>query len=133
LSEARKYKLALHVAHQFMAQLSDDIKNAVLGNVGNMQIFRISSEDAKMLEPRVEPIFTAADIMKQENRSAYMSMLINGQPVPAFNIMTPDWPPQNKEIVESIKELSYLKYGRPRAEVEAEIMQKYAAQEVKKA
>jgi DNA helicase HerA-like ATPase len=125
LSEARKYKLSLHVAHQFMAQLSDDIKKAVLGNVGNMQIFRISSEDAEALQPRVDPIFKASDIMKLDNRNAYMSMLINGSPVPAFNIRTPDWPPQRKEIIDSIKELSYLKYGRPREEVEGEIMAKY--------
>jgi DNA helicase HerA-like ATPase len=125
LSEARKYKLSLNVAHQFIGQLDDGIRKAVMGNVGNMQIFRISSEDAEALEPRIAPTFTATDIMKLENRNAYMSMLVNGQPVPAFNLTTPDWPPQNKEIVEYIKQLSYLKYGRPRAEVEAEILAKY--------
>ena len=125
LSEARKYKLSLNVAHQFIGQLSDDIRKAVMGNVGNMQIFRVSSEDAKELEPRVAPVFTSADIMKLEFRNAYMSMLVNGQPVPAFNIVTPDWAPQNKEIVEYVKELSYLKFGRPRDEVEAEIIARY--------
>ncbi len=125
LSEARKYKLSLNVAHQFLAQLDDKIKNAVMGNVGSMQIFRISSEDAKTIEPRVAPVFTASDIMKLDNRNAYMSMLINGRPTQSFNIITPDWPKQNKDIVEPIKEMSYLKYGRPRNEVEAEIMAKY--------
>ena len=125
LSEARKYKLSLNVAHQYLSQLSDDIRNAVMGNVGSMQIFRISSEDAQALEPRVAPIFKASDIMRLDNRNAYMSILINGQPSQPFSMITANWPEQNMGIVEHIKQLSYLKYGRPRAEVEAEIMKKY--------
>jgi len=125
LSEARKYKLSLNVVHQYLAQLSDDIRNAVMGNVGNMQIFRISSEDAEAMEPRLAPIFKASDIMKLDNRSAYMSILIDGKPALPFSMDTSPWPEQNRGIIEHIKELSYLKYGRPRAEVEAEIMKKY--------
>jgi hypothetical protein len=125
LSEARKYKLSLNVAHQYLSQLSDDIRNAVMGNVGSMQIFRISSEDAEKMEPRLAPIFKASDIMKLDNRNAYMSILIDGKPSQPFSMTTPDWPEQNLGIIDHIKELSYLKYGRPRAEVEAEIMKKY--------
>lgn len=129
LSEARKYKLSLTMAHQFLAQLDDDIKNAVMGNVGSMQVFRISSEDAKVMEPRVAPSFTAEDITKLDNRNAYMSLLVNGQPASPFNMVTADWdedlPPRNQEIIEPLKELSYMRYGRERAEVEAEIMAKY--------
>jgi hypothetical protein len=125
LSEARKYRLSLNVAHQFIAQLDDDIKNAVFGNVGSMAVFRVSSDDATYLESRFKPTFTASDIMKIDNYNCYMSMLGNGSPMKPFNVAT--IPPEdgNEEIVPKIKELSFLKYGRPRDEVEAEIMEKY--------
>ncbi len=125
LSEARKYRLSLTVAHQYIAQLEEKIKNAVFGNVGSMAVFRVGGEDAEFLESKFKPVFTTADIMKIENYNAYMSMLVKGQPTKPFNMMT--FPPEtgNKEVVEKIKELSYLKYGRDRAEVEDEIMNKY--------
>lgn len=125
LSEARKYKLGLNVAHQYLTQLSDDIKNAVLGNVGSMAIFRISSEDAEVLVKRLEPVFTTQDIMRLDNRNAYVSMLVDGTPAKPFSIRTEDLPAGNPEIVESLKELSFLKYGRERAVVEKEVMDKF--------
>lgn len=125
LSEARKYKLSLNVAHQYLAQLQDNIKNAVLGNVGSMAIFRISAEDAGSLEKRLEPVFSVADIIKLDNRNAYMSMLIDGQPAKPFSIKTDNWPAGNPEIVPLIKELSHTKYGRERSVVEDEIMGKF--------
>ena len=125
LSEARKYRLSLNVAHQYIKQLEENIKNAVFGNVGSMAIFRISPEDAEALEPRFKPIFTKQDIIKLDNYNAYMSMLINGQPAKPFNIRTLAPETGHPEIAEKIKELSYLKYGRPREEVEAEIIAKY--------
>ncbi|MDE2031236.1 MAG: type IV secretory system conjugative DNA transfer family protein [Patescibacteria group bacterium] len=128
LSEARKYRLSLTVAHQYIAQLEDNIKNAVFGNVGSLAVFRVGAEDAQFLESKFKPVFTAADIMKIENRNAYMSMLINGQPTKPFNIATFPPPQGNMAIVEKIKELSYLKFGRDRAEVEEEIMDKYRQQ-----
>jgi hypothetical protein len=125
LSEARKYRLSLTIAHQYIAQLEEGIKNAVFGNVGSMAVFRVSPEDAQFLENKFKPTFTASDIMKLDNYNAYLSMLIKGQPTKPFNIKT--LPPINgtPEFVESIKQLSYLKYGRPREEVEEEIMEKY--------
>mgnify|MGYP003451424146 CR=1 FL=1 len=125
LSEARKYKLSLNVAHQYLAQLQDNIKNAVLGNVGSMAIFRISAEDAGSLEKRLEPVFSVSDIIKLDNRNAYMSMLIDGQPAKPFSVKTDNWPAGNPEIVPLIKELSHTKYGRERAVVEDEIMGKF--------
>ncbi len=125
LSEARKYRLSLTVAHQYISQLEDNIKNAVFGNVGSMAVFRVGAEDAQFLESKFKPVFTAADIMKIDNRNAYVSMLINGQPTKPFNIATFPPPTGNMDIVEKIKELSYLKFGRDRAEVEEEIMDKY--------
>ena len=125
LSEARKYRLSLTVAHQYISQLEDNIKNAVFGNVGSMAVFRVGAEDAQFLESKFKPTFTASDIMKIENRNAYMSMLVHGQPTKPFNMATFPPPEGNRDAVESIKELSYLKYGRDRAEVEEEILGKY--------
>ena len=125
LSEARKYRLSLNIAHQYIAQLEDKIKDAVFGNVGSIAVFRVSTEDAQFLENKFKPTFTASDIMKLDNYNAYVSLLINGQPTKPFNIKT--LPPVNgtPELVESIKQLSYLKFGRLREEVEDEIMAKY--------
>jgi hypothetical protein len=125
LSEARKYRLSLNIAHQYISQLEEGIKNAVFGNVGSLAVFRVSSEDAEFLEKRFQPIFKATDIMKLDNYNAYVSMLVNGQPTKPFNIIT--LPPEkgNPELVENLKQLSYLKYGRDRAEIETEIMTKY--------
>ncbi len=127
LSEARKYRLSLTIAHQYIAQLEESIKNAVFGNVGSMAIYRISSEDANFVEQKFKPTFTSSDIMKLDNFNSYVSMLVSGTPTKPFS-MTSHWsltPKGNVEIVEKIKELSYLKYGRPREEVEEEIMAKY--------
>ncbi|MGI9118293.1 MAG: type IV secretory system conjugative DNA transfer family protein [Minisyncoccia bacterium] len=126
LSEARKYHLSLNVAHQYVSQLSEDIKNAIFGNVGSMSIMRVSPEDAKFLETKLAPTFDANDIIKLENLHSYVSMIVNGVPTPKpFNLTLADYPKGNPEIVENLKQLSYIKYGRDRAEVEAEIMAKY--------
>lgn len=127
LSEARKYGLSLNLAHQFIAQLPEDIKAAVFGNVGNMAVFRVGTEDAEFLESQFAPIFKATDIMKIENRNAYVKILINGKPVPPFNVeMLP--PPEGKpEILEQLRNLSYLKYGRDRKTVDDAILKKYLA------
>ena len=127
LSEARKYRLSLNIAHQYIAQLEEGIKNAVFGNVGSMAVFRVSPEDATFLEPKFKPVFSSHDITKLDNYNAYMSMLVNGQPTKPFNITTLAPERGNPEIVDSLKELSYLKYGRDREEVEAEIMARYTS------
>ena len=129
LSEARKYRLSLNIAHQYIAQLEENIKNAVFGNVGSMAVFRVGAEDATFLEPKFKPIFSARDITKLDNYNAYVSMLVNGQPTKPFNIKT--LPPEkgNPDIVDNLKELSYVKYGRDRGEVEAEIMTRYVSME----
>lgn len=125
LSEARKYRLSLNITHQYLAQLEDGIKNAVFGNVGSMAAFRISSEDAKFIEPRFAPTFSADDIMKIDNWNAYVSMLVRGAPTKPFNMATLPTPEGSKANLDKIKELSYLTYGRPRDEVEGEIMARF--------
>ncbi len=127
LSEARKYRLSLNIAHQYIAQLEDSIRDAVFGNVGSMAVFRVGPDDAEYLAKQFDPVFTPKDIIKLENRTAYAKMLVNGAPAKPFNIATFPPPEGMSSIVSKIKELSYLKYGRDREEVEAEIMQRYQA------
>ena len=125
LSEARKYGLSLNVAHQFTAQLDEGIKKAVFGNVGSMAVFRVGAEDAEFLESQFAPTFKASDIMKIENYNAYLKMLINGKPVPPFNVQTMPPPKGHPEIVEQLKNLSYLRFGKDRKLVDDAIMKKY--------
>jgi TraM recognition site of TraD and TraG len=125
LSEARKYKLSLFIAHQFIAQLSDDIKNAVFGNVGNMVVYRVGADDAEYLAKQFEPVFTAPQIMNIDNFNALIKMLVHGKPSKPFNIKASAPPPPSGIDVEAVKSLSYLTYGRNRDEVQAEIMKKY--------
>jgi hypothetical protein len=127
LSEARKYKLSLTVAHQYIKQLPENIKAAVFGNVGSKIVFRISEEDAKVLEASFAPIFTYSDIMKIENLNAYASLLINDYPQKAFNIKETFNDRGDQETRDALKEMSYQKYGRDRAEVEEEIMKKFTS------
>src|SRR3990167_9345375 len=90
-----------------------------------MAVFRVGAEDAEFLESQFTPIFKASDIMKIENYHAYLKMLINGKPVSPFNIKVPPPPKGRPEIVEHLKNLSYLKFGRDRKLVDDAIMRKY--------
>jgi hypothetical protein len=125
LSEARKYRLSLNIAHQYIAQLPEDIKGAVFGNVGSMAFFRVGPDDAQYLEHQLAPTFSASDLLKIENYHAYLKMLVNGEPKKPFDIVT--LPPEKGDasVIESLKELSYLTFGRPKEDVEAEILKKY--------
>ncbi|HEY4479609.1 MAG TPA: TraM recognition domain-containing protein [Candidatus Paceibacterota bacterium] len=125
LSEARKYRLSLHMAHQFIAQLDEKIKDAVFGNVGSMACFRVGAEDAEFLAKQFEPVFTAQDLINLDNHNAYVKLLVKGKTVQPFSLETIRPPQGNNDVADKLKELSYLKFGRPRAEVEAEVMQKY--------
>lgn len=122
LSEARKYRLNLIIAHQFIGQLSEEISKAVFGNVGSMCAFRVGPEDADFLEKQFEPVFTASDLINVSNRSAFAKLLINDDTTKPFNIKT--YPPKegNKEIPAYLKEMSRLKYGRDVNIVNREIM-----------
>ena len=128
LSEARKYKLSLNMTHQYIGQLPDFIKGAVFGNVGSMAFFRINDEDAKFVEPRIQPQFSKDDILKQDNFNCITSMLVGGRPTQSFNMQTTRdgfAPSGNPTQVDSVKQLSYMKYGRDRAEIEEEILNKF--------
>lgn len=125
LSEARKYKLSLTVAHQFIAQLDQNIKDAVFGNVGSIASFRVGGEDAQFLERQFSPIFEAKDLMNVPNYNAFIRMLVNGVPTKPFSVAT--LPPivSDRGRVEAMIEQSAQRHGRPRVEVEAEISARY--------
>ena len=126
LSEARKYKLSLTIAHQFIAQLDENIRDAVVGNVGTKAAFRVGTTDAEFLAKQFAPTFTAGDLENLPNRNAVMSLLVNGRPAQPFTIETVNLPQVDYTKVDALKELSYATYGKDREEVEAEIRRKFA-------
>jgi len=126
LSEARKYKLSLTIAHQFIAQLDEGIRDAVIGNVGTKMAFRIGTTDAEFLEKQYSPVFTRHDLENQENYHAAAALLVNGVPARPFTIQTERPPALDYTYVDSLKELSYRTYGRDREEVEAEVHARFA-------
>jgi hypothetical protein len=121
LSEARKYRLNLILAHQYIPQLTPEIKNAVLGNVGTIAAFRLGADDAEFLEKQFEPEFSRFDLVNLDNFNLITKMMLNNKVSSPFRmeIMRPQ--EGNPKIIEPIKKLSKLKYGRPKQEVEAEI------------
>ena len=121
LAEARKYRLVLTIAHQFIGQLSENISKAVFGNVGSMCSFRVGSEDAHVLEKQFAPSFDSNDLINVDNYNCFTKLLINNESTTAFNMKT--YPPSegSKEVKEALKQLSRFKYGRDRAVVEEEI------------
>jgi len=125
LSEARKYKLSMAMAHQFIKQLDDKIKNAVFGNVGSMAIFRVGVEDSEFLAKQFAPVFTEKDILNIDNYNCYVKMLSKGKTVKPFNIQCPNIPRGNRDAAGKLKELSYLTYGQERSIIESEINAKY--------
>lgn len=124
LSEARKYKLDLIIAHQFIGQLTDEIRGAVFGNVGSMASFRVGVPDTEHLEKEFSPEFTAKDLTSIENGQAFMKLLIDGQPTKPFNMKTIRWEAGPRELREKVKELSRLTYGQDLEEVEADILRR---------
>jgi len=126
LSEARKFRLGLCVANQFIGQMDDEVKNAVFGNVGTKIAFRVGVTDAQYLVHEYQPTFTESDLLNIEAYNAYVKTIVDNEPVPAFSMtmkedMQKIWAQQNPSLSEKIKELSRLRYGRDQAVVEAEI------------
>ena len=121
LSEARKYGLNLTVANQYVAQMTDTVRDAVFGNVGTTISFRVSADDAPILVKQFEPTFEESDIIQLNNRNFVISMIINGEKVPAFSATTLSIPDTPKDNFDAIIAHSREYYARPRLEVEAEI------------
>ncbi len=124
LSEARKYRLNLILAHQFIPQLTEEIKNAVMGNAGTIAAFRVGAVDAEFLEKQFEPEFSKHDLVNLDNFQFIVKMMIHGRISSPFKVSTIKPVSGNPQIVAPIKKISKLKYSRPRALVEKEIMER---------
>jgi len=128
LSEARKYRLDLVIAHQFIRQLKEGIRDSVFGNVGSIVAFRIGPDDAEFMKNKFEPVFTPQDLINIDNLNAYVSLLVNGQTTRPFNIKIDTekvFGAGDKELAQTISQMSKSKFGRPREEVEEEIKSKF--------
>lgn len=123
LSEARKYKLNLHIAHQYIEQMTEEVRAAVFGNVGTMCIFRVGAYDAEVLEKEFAPQFTAEDIVNLQKYQMYLKLMIDGVTSSPFSAagMAPV-PKQEVSYMKEIIESSRALYARPRLLVEEEIL-----------
>ncbi len=122
LSEARKYRLNLTIAHQFIAQLKDNIREAVFGNVGSIIAFRVGTPDTEVLLKQFGSVFTSHDLVNSENRHGFARVLINGEPSTPFSIRVPLPRPGSPEVKDKLKELSRLTYGRDLPSIERDIL-----------
>jgi hypothetical protein len=124
LSEARKYRLNLNVTNQYIAQLDEAIRNAVIGNAGTLITFRVGAMDAEFLVKEFEGL-SETDLMNLDNFNAYIKLLIDGVSSKPFSLRTIKPPEiEDKRMAEMVRQLSRLKYGRDRAVVEAEIYER---------
>ncbi|MBI4714277.1 type IV secretory system conjugative DNA transfer family protein [Candidatus Uhrbacteria bacterium] len=130
LSEARKYRLNLIIAHQYIGQLVKNndtkIKDAVFGNVGTTYVARIGPEDVETLEKIYTPDFSGYDLMNSDKFTWYVRMIVDNAQVKPFTMKLEPAPLGDRELAEGIKELSRLKYGRDRRLVEADILERTA-------
>ena len=133
LSEARKYRLNLTIAHQYMPQLKEEIRDAVIGNVGTMLSMRIGTTDAEFLEKQFEPEFSKFDLTNLDNFQYIIRMMLDNKVTSPFKVhatkpkkyMLEDEEEESADkIAEAIREASTLKYGKPREIVEAEILER---------
>jgi hypothetical protein len=104
-----------------MPQLKEEIRDAVLGNVGTIAAFRIGAEDAENLEKQFEPGFSRFDLVNLDNFTTLIKMMINNKISTPFKMNTLPPPKGRPEIVEAIKKISKLKYSRSKDIVEQEI------------
>lgn len=128
LSEARKYRLDLNLTHQFIAQLSDPIREAVFGNVGTVISYRIGVDDTELMGKQFAPVFDEYDLLNIERAQAYIRLLYQNEPQRPFSL-SPLPPPKggDPKLAELLTELSRLKYGRPRTEVEEKVRERLLA------
>jgi hypothetical protein len=133
LSEARKYRLGLIVAHQYLGQLhksdaltkSDvNLKDAIFGNVGTILSYKVGPEDAEFLAKQFAPNFSDRDLVNMDKFKGVMKLMVDGQPTPAFSItpVNPYLEKGNQKLANAYRELSRLKYGREREFIEKEII-----------
>ena len=121
LSEARKYGLNLTVANQYISQMTENVRNAVFGNVGTTISFRVSADDAPILSKQFAPVFDESDLIQMNNRHFVISMIIGGEKVPAFSATTLNIPHSPHDNFDQIIAHSREYYSHPRAEIERQI------------
>lgn len=131
LSEARKYRLSLVLGNQFMTQLKEELREAIIGNVGTTITGRIGITDAEIMVKRYAPVFDAEDLAKLPNYESVVVAQIEGVPSAPFSMSwIPPMGQSNQQLSDALKRLSAAKYGRPRGQVEQEIFKRLS---VKKA
>ncbi len=129
LSEARKYGLNLTVANQFTTQLSEEIRDAVYGNVGTIVSFRVGQNDVDGLTKYFQPIFDSDDLLRIPNYNTIVRTMVHGVPTNPFSMATlPLLGEPNPKLGQAMKQLSYAKYARPRSVVDAEITERMKTQ-----
>jgi CxxC-x17-CxxC domain-containing protein len=122
LSEARKYRLALLLGHQYINQMEEEVRDAVFGNVGTIISFRVGADDAEYLEKEFTPDFLAADIVNLGKYNVYLKLMIDGIAGRPFSARTlPPWPKPEKSFRETIINVSRERYGTDRAVVNEKI------------
>jgi type IV secretory system conjugative DNA transfer VirD4/TraG family protein len=128
LSEARKYHLNLIVANQFTTQLTEEVRDAVFGNIGTIVAFRVGQdEDAEAIAKRMRPAFDVSDLLRMPNYNAAVRTLIGGVPTQPFSMATlPPLGNPNPKLADALKQLAAAKYGRPKGIVEKEIFERLA-------
>lgn len=127
LSEARKYKLSLVMAHQYIEQMDEKVRAAVFGNVGTQVMFRVGATDAEVLEKEYAPVFTAEDMVNLGFAQIYLKLMIDGVASHPFSATTlPPIIPPKQSSKDQVIASSRALYGKPRAEVEKSIADWYA-------
>ncbi len=127
MSEARKFHLNLIVANQFTTQLTEEIRDAVFGNVGTVVAFRIGQNDMEALSKYFQPMFDADDLLRVPNHNTIVRTLVNGVPTNPFSMATvPPLGNPNPKLGDALKQLSAAKYGKPRTKVTADIFSRLA-------
>ena len=130
MSEARKYHLNLIVANQFTTQLSEEIRDAVFGNMGTIVSFRVGQNDVEALTKYYQPLFNGDDLLRVPNFNTIVRTLVRGVPTQPFSMATiPALGKPNQQLLQALKQLSAAKFGRPKAKVESEIFSRLATKE----
>ena len=132
LSEARKYGLNLTVANQYIAQMSQEVRDAVFGNVGSIVAFRMGVDDARSMQRYFEPRFLEYDLVHMHNRHFVISMTIEGEKIPGFSAISLNLPPDGPDYTAQIVERSRAQYAVSREYVDRYVGERYLLQETKK-
>ena len=125
LAEARKYRLAIFLSHQYIDQLHEKIRSAIFGNVGTIISFRIGAEDAEVLAKEYKPVFSSDDLISLPKYNMFLKLMIDGATSTPFSANTSPLAEATHNHKEKIIAASQKTYGTPRSQVEAIILERY--------